>query len=85
MSLVQDQDIEFVEAGQSDLTITIVDTASADGIKHVTDVFASKTVCMTSAYLQKAILASEDPSEIILGGKLERGASNKYGKDEGGN
>lgn len=85
VSLVQDQVVELVPASSSDLTITIIGAADEEGIKHVTDVFASKKACMNSSYLQSSIIASDDPSEITLGGELKRSASKKYGNDGGEN
>jgi hypothetical protein len=85
VSLVQDQDVELVDANNSDLTITVTGHAENDGVKHITDVLVSNTVCRTSRYLRPIIDVSDDPTEITLGGELKRSGSNKYGQDEGEN
>jgi hypothetical protein len=85
VSLVQDQDIEIVDADKSDLTITVIGHAENDGTKHVTDVLVSNAICRTSRYLQPIIDVSDDATEITLGGELKRSASNKHGQDEGEN
>jgi hypothetical protein len=85
VSLVQDQDVELVNANNSDLTITVISHAEKDRFKHVTDILVLNTVCRTSRYLRPIIDVSDDPTEITLGGELKRSASNKYGHDEGEN
>lgn len=84
-SLVQDKDIDLVDANKSDLTITIIGTTETDGLKHVTDVLVSHAVCRFSRYLKHIIDTSDDPTEITLGGELKRSTSNKKGQDEGEN
>jgi hypothetical protein len=85
ISLVQDQDIQIVDADTADLTITVIGATEEDGIKHVTDINVSKQICRNSRYLQSIIDTSNDPMEITLGGELKRPASNKHGQDEGEN
>jgi hypothetical protein len=85
VSLVQDQDIKLMDADKSDLTITVIGHAENDGTKHVTDVLVSNAVCRKSRYLQPIIDASDDATEITLGGELKRSATNKFGQDEGEN
>lgn len=82
MSLVLDQDVTLAE--DADLTITLLGPAE-DGVKHVTEIRVSTEVCLQSNYLRTVIKASEDPTEITLGGELKREGANKHGQEEGEN
>ena len=85
VSLVQDQDVYLADADKADLTITVIGAAEEGGIKHVTDVQVLRDVCRKSRYLQPIIDASDDPTEITLGGELKRSGTNKHGQHEGEN
>jgi hypothetical protein len=85
VSLVQDQDICIVDAETADLTITVIGAAEKHGVKHITDILVSNSVCRTSRYLQSIIDTSDDPTEITLGGELKRGPSNKHDEEESEN
>jgi hypothetical protein len=85
VSLVYDQDIFIVDADKADLTITIIGTSEKDNVKRVADVLVSSSICKQSRFLQSMIEASDDPSEITLGGELKRTSSNKHGQNHGEN
>jgi hypothetical protein len=85
VSLVQDQDVYLADAEKADLTITIIGAAGPDGVKHVTDVQVLRDTCRKSRYLKPIIDISDDPTEITLGGELERSGTNKHGQHEGEN
>jgi hypothetical protein len=85
VSLVYDQDIFIVDADKADLTITIIGASEKDNVKRVADVLVSSSICKQSRFLQSMIEASDDPSEITLGGELKRTSSNKHGQDHGEN
>jgi hypothetical protein len=85
VSLVQDQDVHLVNADKADLTITVIDAAEDTGVKHVTDILVSNSVCRFSRHLRPIIDASDDPTEITLGGELKCSGTNKSGKNEGEN
>jgi hypothetical protein len=85
VSLVQDQDVFLVDADKADLTIPVIGAVEGTGVKHVTDVLVSKSVCMSSRYLRPIINNSDDPTEIILGGEMKRSGNNKTGRNKGEN
>ncbi|KAF2845779.1 hypothetical protein T440DRAFT_543464 [Plenodomus tracheiphilus IPT5] len=85
ISLVQDKDIHLVNIDDSDLTITLISAAAADGVKIVTDIAVSKQVCLQSNYLRAFIDAVKDTDEIILGGELKQSNDTDHGREEGEN
>jgi hypothetical protein len=85
VSLVQDQDIQLVDADTADLTITIIGATEEDGVKHVTDINVSKKTCEKSRHLQSLMDTSDDPMEITLGGELKSSGGHKHNQDEGEN
>lgn len=47
-----------------------------------TDVLVSKDICMASSYLRASINASEESSEITLGGELKRSSRKNQTYDD---